>query len=67
VNPGTVIVLMFALWSLAVMKLKNSTRLAGIALFTCFLVGFTILTYVATVHRGPNWDFYWSSADWPTY
>jgi quinol-cytochrome oxidoreductase complex cytochrome b subunit len=67
INPGTVLVLAFALWSLAVMKLKNSTRMAAIALFTCFLVGFTILTYVATVHRGPNWGFYWSKSDWPVY
>jgi quinol-cytochrome oxidoreductase complex cytochrome b subunit len=67
VNPGTVLVLAFALWSLAIMRIKNSTRLAAIALFTCFLVGFTILTYVATVHRGPNWDFYWSMSDWPVY
>lgn len=67
INPGTVLVLAFALWSLAVMRMKNSTRLAAIALFTCFLVGFVILTYVATVHRGPNWGFYWSSSDWPTY
>lgn len=66
-NPGTVLVLVFALWSLGVMRLKNSTRLAAIALFTCFLVGFVILTYVATVHRGPNWDFFWSASDWPTY
>ena len=26
-----------------------------------------ILTYFATVHRGPNWDFYWSMSDWPTH
>ena len=67
VNPGTVLVLAFAFWSLAVMNRRNSTRLAAIALFTCFLVGFAILTYVGTVHRGPNWEFYWSTGDWPVY
>jgi quinol-cytochrome oxidoreductase complex cytochrome b subunit len=67
VNPGTLIVVAFALWSLLVMKIKNSTRLAAIALFTCFLVGFVILTWVATVHRGPNWDFFWTKSSWPTY
>jgi quinol-cytochrome oxidoreductase complex cytochrome b subunit len=67
VNPGTVLVLAFALWSVAVMRTKNSTRLAAIALFTCFLVGFTILTYVATIHRGPNWEFFWTKGDWPIY
>jgi len=67
VNPGTVIVAAFALWSLGVMKRSNSTRLSAIALFVCFLVGFAILTYFATVHRGPNWDFFWSKSSWPVY
>ncbi len=66
-NPGTVIVVTFAIWSVAVVKLSNSTRMGAIALFTCFLVGFVILTYFATVHRGPNWDFYWSRSDWPVH
>jgi cytochrome b-561 len=66
-NPGTVFVFLFACWSVFVVKTTNSTRMGAIALFTCFLVGFAILTYFATVHRGPNWDFYWSQADWPTH
>ncbi len=64
-NPGSVIVVVFALWSLGTVRRSGSTRLGAIALFTCFLVAFTILTYFATVHRGPNWDFYWSQASWP--
>jgi hypothetical protein len=48
------------------LRYTNSTRLAAIGLFTCFLVCFVILTYFAAVHRGPNWEFYWSQADWPT-
>ena len=67
INPGTVYSLVFALWSLWVIHRHNSTRMGAIALFTCFLVGYIILTYVATVHRGPNWDFYWSKDDWPTH
>jgi quinol-cytochrome oxidoreductase complex cytochrome b subunit len=67
VNPGTLYTLLFAWWSLWTMKRYNSTRMGAIALFTCFLVGYIILTYVATVHRGPNWDFYWSSASWPVH
>ncbi len=65
VNPGTLFTLAFALWSLWTMKRHNSTRMGAIALFTCFLVGYVILTYFGTIHRGPNWDFYWSRADWP--
>jgi hypothetical protein len=66
-NPGTVFVAIFALWSIIVVRVYGSTRMGAIALFTCFLVGFVILTYFATVHRGPNWDFYWSAAEWPVH
>ena len=31
------------------------------------LVAFAILTYIGTVHRGPNWDFYWSPSQWPMH
>lgn len=65
INPGTVYVLAAAAWSIGLLRYTNSTRMAAIGLFTCFLVCFVILTYFATVHRGPNWDFYWSQADWP--
>jgi cytochrome b-561 len=66
-NPGTIFVVLFALWSFWAMRRGNSTRLGAIAMFTCFLVAFTILTYVATIHRGPNWSFYWSPSQWPTH
>ncbi len=66
INPGTVFVLACALWSIILLRVTNSTRMAAIGLFTCFLVCFVILTYFAMVHRGPNWDFFWSHADWPT-
>jgi quinol-cytochrome oxidoreductase complex cytochrome b subunit len=66
-NPGSLLVLIFAAWSLVVLKRKDSVRLAAVSLFTCFLVGFTILTYFATVHRGPNWQFYWWPSQWPVH
>jgi quinol-cytochrome oxidoreductase complex cytochrome b subunit len=67
INPGTVLALVFALWSQLVLRWTGSTRLSAIGLFTCILVGFVILTYIATVHRGPNWDFYWSQSQWPVH
>ena len=67
VNPGTVILLISVLWSLGVAWVTNSTRHGALALFTGFLVGFIILTYFATVHRGPNWDFYWLPSQWPVH
>ncbi|MEW6072622.1 MAG: cytochrome b N-terminal domain-containing protein [Planctomycetota bacterium] len=66
-NPGTVYVVAFALWSAAFARRTRSTRMGAMALFTCFLVAFAILTYFATFLRGPNWDFYWSSSDWPAH
>ncbi|MEE9234937.1 MAG: cytochrome b N-terminal domain-containing protein [Candidatus Acidoferrales bacterium] len=66
-NPGSLLVGLYAGWSLWVLKRRNSVRLAAVALFTCFLVGFTLLTYFATVHRGPNWEFYWWPSQWPVH
>jgi quinol-cytochrome oxidoreductase complex cytochrome b subunit len=65
VNPGVVLLVAFMAWSFVVTARTNSTRMGALAIFTCFLVSFAILTYFATVHRGPNWGFYWSSSDWP--
>ncbi len=67
VNPGTVLLVVFMAWSLGITKATNSTRMGALAVFTCFLIAFVILTYFATVHRGPNWDFYWSQDQWPTH
>ncbi len=67
VNPGSFIVLMYALWSIFILRKTGSTRMSAIALFTCFLVGFVILTIMGTYFRGPNWDFFWSSSQWPVH
>ncbi len=66
-NPGSLLTLAYVIWSLNVMQQTRSTRLSAIALFTCFLVGFVILTYVGTFLRGPNWDFFWSKSSWPIH
>ena len=67
VNPGTLFLGIYVGYSLAVLRATNSTRMGAIAVFTCFFVSFIILTYFATVHRGPNWDFYWSQSQWPVH
>ncbi len=66
-NPGTLLTAAYVAWSLRVAGRTGSTRSSAIALFTCFLMGFIILTYVGTELRGPNWDFYWSRSDWPVH
>ncbi|MFQ5665960.1 MAG: cytochrome b N-terminal domain-containing protein [Candidatus Binatia bacterium] len=67
VNPGSLLTAAYAVWSVMVLKRTGSTRLGAIALFTCFLAGFVIMTYVGMNLRGPNWNFYWSRADWPIH
>jgi quinol-cytochrome oxidoreductase complex cytochrome b subunit len=66
-NPGTLLTLAYVVWSICIYKWTGSTRRSAIALYTCFIIGFVILTYVGSELRGPNWDFYWSKADWPIH
>lgn len=65
VNPGTVLVLAYGAYSLWLVRRYDSTRAGALGLFTCFLVGFMVLTAIGTYFRGPNWDFYWSPSRWP--
>jgi len=64
VNPGTVLTAIYAAYSIWAVRRYNSTRAGALALFTCFLCGFIVLTVIGTYFRGPNWDFFWSPADW---
>ena len=65
VNPGTVLTLVYALYSMALVRRYASCRAGALGLFTCFLAGFLVLTIIGTYFRGPNWAFYWSPAHWP--
>ena len=67
VNPGTLLVALYGAYSVWLVKRFGSTRAGALGLFTCFLCGFVILTVIGTYFRGPNWDFYWSPADWPQH
>lgn len=67
VNPGTVLTAVYAAYSIWLVRRYNSTRAGALGLFTCFLGGFLVLTVVGTYFRGPNWQFYWSPADWPLH
>lgn len=64
VNPGTVLTLIYAAFSFWAVKRYNSTRAGALALFTCFLCGFVVLTVIGTYFRGPNWVFFWSPSQW---
>ena len=67
VNPGTVLTACYAAYSVWLVRRYDSTRAGALGLFTCFLCGFLVLTVVGTHFRGPNWDFYWSPAQWPVH
>lgn len=67
INPGNIWVGFMIIWTVFVVRKTGSTRMGAIALFTMFLVGFVILTYVGTELRGPNWGFYWFKSQWPPH
>jgi quinol-cytochrome oxidoreductase complex cytochrome b subunit len=67
INPGTILATLYALYSLWLIRRYNSARAGALGLFTCFVCGFLVLTIIGTYFRGPNWDFYWSPADWPKH
>lgn len=66
-NPGTILTILYMAYSIWVIRKENSTRLGAIAIFTCFLAGFIVLTLVGTWFRGPNWEFFWSPSRWPVH
>lgn len=66
-NPGTVIVAIYMAWSLWILRRSGSVRMSAIALFTCFLAGFVVLTAMGSIFRGPNWQFYWWPSQWPVH
>lgn len=65
INPGTVLTVAYALYSVYAVRRYDSTRAGALVLFTCFLCGFTVLTVIGYYFRGPNWEFYWSPSQWP--
>jgi cytochrome b-561 len=67
VNPGTVLTVLYGVYSVWCVRRYDSTRAGALALYTCFLCGFVVLTVVGVHFRGPNWGFYWSPADWPRH
>jgi len=65
INPGTVLTAIYGAYSIYLVRRYDSTRAGALGLFTCFLAGFLVLTVIGTHFRGPNWEFFWSPAQWP--
>jgi len=65
VNPATIAAIGYTIWSVILFKRSGSKRMAAIGLFTCAITGLVIFTVVGIWFRGPNWEFFWSSSQWP--
>ena len=67
VNPATLSALFYITWAVWIKRRTGSSRMSAIALFTCTMTGFIIYTAIGIWFRGPNWEFYWSSSQWPVF
>jgi quinol-cytochrome oxidoreductase complex cytochrome b subunit len=66
-NPGTILAAIYTFYVMTIVFLTKSIRRGIVAYSACFIVGFIILTYFGSVHRGPNWQFYWWPSQWPIH
>jgi cytochrome b-561 len=58
-NPASALLILMVLWFFIVKRISGSSRQASLALFSCFIIAFIILTLTGTIMRGPNWEFFW--------
>jgi len=65
INPATITAFLFIMMAEMVRRRMGSTRMSALVLFTCSLVALIIFTVVGIWFRGPNWEFYWSTSQWP--
>lgn len=59
INPGTVLLFLYVMWSLYIRRKYDSQHYAAMALFTCTVVGITLFTTIGIWFRGPDWKFVW--------
>lgn len=57
INPATISVLVFALYSARTGKKTGSSRMSAIALFTAAVVALILFTVIGIWFRGANWEF----------
>jgi hypothetical protein len=65
INPATITAALFILAAEVVRRRKESSRMGALVLFTCSFVALVVFTVVGIWFRGPNWEFFWSAAQWP--
>ena len=66
-NPATVLTFAYMAWAFYILRKTASTRMSALALFSCCLVGFIILTVLGMWFRGPDWQFFWLPSQWPPH
>jgi quinol-cytochrome oxidoreductase complex cytochrome b subunit len=66
-NPATVLTFVYMAWAFYILRKTASTRMSALALFSCCLVGFIILTVLGMWFRGPDWQFFWLPSQWPPH
>lgn len=57
INPATITVSAFVVYSRIILKRTGSTRMAALALFTSAIVALIIFTIIGIWFRGANWEF----------
>ncbi len=67
INPATLSAFFYVIWAKWIQRNTGSSRMETTALFTCTITAFIIFTVIGIWFRGPNWEFYWSNAQWPVF
>ncbi|MFQ5912460.1 MAG: cytochrome b N-terminal domain-containing protein [Nitrospinota bacterium] len=58
-NPGTILIVLFAIGSLYTWRRTGSSRMGALALYSYFLAAFVVYTVIGFFFRGPNWAWVW--------
>ncbi|MFC2080026.1 cytochrome bc complex cytochrome b subunit [Bacteroidota bacterium] len=61
INPATITVLVFTVYSIFIRKRTGSSRMSALALFTVSVVALIIFTVIGIWFRGANWEFMFGS------
>jgi quinol-cytochrome oxidoreductase complex cytochrome b subunit len=59
VNPGSILAMLYGIWSWLVARTTRSTKMGVFALASCCLTGGIVITIIGIWLRGPNWEFVW--------
>ena len=58
-NPGTILIALFAIGSLYTWRRTGSSRMGALALYSYFLAAYLIYTVIGLYFRGANWAWIW--------